>query len=311
MKKIFVFLMIATMGIGVKAAELAYFPIRVEIADVGEPFPSAGAIQLTNKLNMLLTKQGIASMDSQEQFALTAFVVPQTKTVLPGPPTQYSEEMEMTFYVCDVVNKIVFASISQTVKAIGTTEGRCYMEAIKKIDPSNKEMQAFIERGIEKIVAYYDDQADRIFKEVEMKAHLHEYGAALAQITAFPTQSKRYSEAVALTQRVFDKYQDYICHGNLQQARTAWVQEQNARGAAIAGEFLAEIYPDAGCYKEAQELYKEIHDKVSADWKFEMKQYQDGIDLESQRIDAARQVGIEYGKHQTQQKVNFEFLRGL
>ena len=64
MKKIFVFLMIATMGIGVKAAELAYFPNRVEIADVGEPFPSAGAIQLTNKLNMLLTKQGIASAKS-------------------------------------------------------------------------------------------------------------------------------------------------------------------------------------------------------------------------------------------------------
>ena len=311
MKKILVFLMIATLATGVKAADTIYFPIRVEISDIGEPFPSAGAVQLTNKLNMLLTRQGIASMDNQNQFALTAFVVPQTKTILPGPPTQYSEEMEMTFYVFDAVNKIVFASASQTVKAVGTTEGRCYMEAIKKIDPSSKEMQVFIQRGIEKIVDFYDAEADRIFKEVELKAKMHEYGAALAQITAFPSQSKRYPEAVALSLRVFDQYQDYICYSNLQQARAAWTQEQNARGAAKAGEFLAEIYPDAGCYKEAQTLFKDIHDKVAKDWQFEMKQYQDGIDLESQRIDAARQVGIEYGKHQTQQKVNLEFLRGL
>ena len=58
------------------------------------------------------------------------------------------------------------------------------------------------------------------------------------------------------------------------------------------------IYPDAKCYKEAQQLYDEIKSKVLDDWKFEMKIYQDGVDLESQRINAIRDIGVAYGEGQ-------------
>ena len=34
------------------------------------------------------------------------------------------------------------------------------------------------------------------------------------------------------------------------------------------------------------------------DWKFEMKKWQDGVDLESQRIEASRAVGVAYGNGQ-------------
>ncbi len=59
------------------------------------------------------------------------------------------------------------------------------------------------------------------------------------------------------------------------------------------------------------ELYREIKGKVLEDWQFEMKQYQDGIDLEKLRIDAARQVGVAYGNNQPQQNTSIEFLRTL
>ena len=58
-------------------------------------------------------------------------------------------------------------------------------------------------------------------------------------------------------------------------------------------------------------LYKEIKGKVLDDWKFEMKQYQDGVDIQKLQIDAARQVGIAYGNHQPNQNTNIEFLRTL
>ena len=69
------------------------------------------------------------------------------------------------------------------------------------------------------------------------------------------------------------------------------------------------ILPDAGCYGEAMELYQEIKGKVLDDWKFEMKQYEDGIDLEKLRIEAVRQIGVAYGAHQPQQNTSIEFLR--
>jgi hypothetical protein len=42
-----------------------------------------------------------------------------------------------------------------------------------------------------------------------------------------------------------------------------------------------------------------------------MKKYQDGVDLEKQRIDAMRQVGVAYGQHQPNQNTKIEFVRTL
>ena len=47
------------------------------------------------------------------------------------------------------------------------------------------------------------------------------------------------------------------------------------------------------------------------DWKFEMKKYQDGVDIEKQRVDAMRQIGVAYGNHQPSKEVNIEFVRGF
>ena len=104
---------------------------------------------------------------------------------------------------------------------------------------------------------------------------------------------------------------DYECAQNLAAARQAWAAEQNSKGAYAAGEYLANILPDAGCYDEAMELYREIKGKVLDDWKFEMRKYDDSIDLERRRIDAARQVGVAYGNHQPAQTTTIEFLRSL
>ena len=58
-------------------------------------------------------------------------------------------------------------------------------------------------------------------------------------------------------------------------------------------------------------LYNEIKAKVLEDWQFEMKQYQDGVDIQKLQIEAARQIGIAYGNNQPNQTTNIEFLRTL
>ena len=99
---------------------------------------------------------------------------------------------------------------------------------------------------------------------------------------------------------------------NLAAARNAWAADQTSKGATKAGEYLVNILPDAGCYDEAMKLYNEMKTKLLDDWKFEkMKVHQDTINLESQRIEASRQVGVAYGNHQPQQKTTIEFLNTL
>ncbi len=291
------------------SAPIEYMPISVVVEPLVEPFPETATLQVTNPLTSLLTRNGIASIADNSQFVLTVFMIPQDKDVLPGPPMNIVESMDANLYIADVVNQTVFATTTQTIKGVGRSETRAYMDALKHLKMNTPAVQQFVEEGKKKIVAYYDSEAPRILQRALLLSDEHQYEEALYLVMSIPAQCKHYNQALATALNVFKAMQDYTCVQNLQQARMLWAAEQNAAGAAKAGEYLAMIYPDAACYGDAMNFYKEVKGKVLDDWKFEMKQYQDGVDLEKQRIEAARAVGVAYGQHQQPQTTNIGFLR--
>ena len=100
-----------------------------------------------------------------------------------------------------------------------------------------------------------------------------------------------------------------MCRINLANARTAWFSKQSAEGAEEAGRYLSQILPDAGCYQDAVKLYEEIKSRVDEDLRFEMKKYDDAVNLESKRIEAMKQIGVAYGKGQQPSTTNILGLR--
>jgi len=293
------FLSIAIVAIAAMLnAQNEYLPITVVVEDLVEPYPTTAKVQLANKLNQMLTAQGMASLNNNGQFVLTAFMVPQDKEVLPGPPMQIMETMNANLYIADVVQKNVLATTEQTVKGLGRDETRSYLDAIKHLNTSSPAVAKFIQEGKNKIIAFYDSESPRIMKEAMTLSEMHEYERALYLVTAIPAQCKYYDESLKTILTIFHAYQDYACNQLLAKAKMAWAADQNKVGAEAAGEYLGQIYPDAGCYDDAMALYTEIKAKVLEDWHFQMKMYQDQVDLEKQRIEAARQVGIAYGNHQ-------------
>ena len=311
MKKIFSIFAVALMSASMFAAETEYLPISVYAADDTESFPSGAKAMMENKLTQLLTKNGIAGLDYMGQFVLTVTTTPTDKDVIPGPPMKISEKMEMNLYIVDAYAKTIFSSTSLTVRGLGETENKCYLNAISHMPLQTPQVAKFIEDGKQKIIAYYDHEGEALIKKAQFLAKKKEYEEALWIISLIPQQSKHYDAALAAGQEIYQMQLDNECNIYLAAARQAWAAEQNAKGAAAAGEYLMNILPDAGCYDEAMELYREIKGKVLDDWKFEMKKYQDGVDLEKQRIDAMRQVGVAYGNHQPAQTTSIEFLRTL
>ncbi len=312
MKKIFSILLAAALSMTLFAQQQpekgSSVAMAVYVEDMIEPFPAAAKAQMTNKLNRLLTQNGIASMDYFGQFFITVQQVPLTKDVLPGPPMQIATSMEFTFYIADYYNQIVFSTATVTSKGVGTTEPKCYMDAIKHINLNSKELQAFVKQGKAKIIDYYNSQADNMMLRARTLAKQKKFDEALFLMQSIPSECNKYEQAIALGNEIYQQYVDYLCDRNLALARTAWVSDQNAIGAAAAGEYLAQIYPEAKCYGDAMTLYKEIKGKVLDDWKFEMKKYQDGVNLEAARINAWKEVGVAYGKGQQPVTTNIGFL---
>lgn len=293
------------------AVETEFLPISVYAMDNSESFPEGAKAMMENKLTQLLTRNGIAGLDYMGQFVLTVTTTPLDKDVIPGPPSKIAEKMEMNLYIVDTHAKTIFASTGLTVRGLGETENKCYLNAISRMPLQSPQMAQFVKEGKEKIIGYYDHEGEALIKKAQFLAAQKKYDEALYWVSLIPQQSKHYDAATAAGLAIYQQHLDNECAILLAAARQAWAAEQNANGAVAAGEYLAKILPDAGCYDEAMALYKEIKTKVLDDWKFEMKQYQDGIDLEKQRIEASRAVGVAYGQHQPSQNTSIEFLRTL
>lgn len=309
MKKIFSIVMAALMSATMFAAETQYLPISVYALPDQEPFPEGAKALVENKLTQLLTRNGIAAMDYAGQFVLTVTTTPIDKDIIAGPPAKISEKMEMNFYIVDAYAKKIFSATSATVRGLGETDTRCYMNALSHMPIESAKLTQFVEEGKQKIIEYYDHEAPKLIQQAQFLAKQRKYEEALSLVALVPQQSTQYDAAMNAGLAIYQQYLDYQCNINLAAARQAWAQEQNSLGAAAAGEYLAQILPDAGCYDEAMALYKEIKGKVLDDWKFEMKKYQDTVDIEKARIEAMRAVGVAYGNHQPQKEVNIEFLR--
>jgi hypothetical protein len=74
---------------------------------------------------------------------------------------------------------------------------------------------------------------------------------------------------------------------------------------------LSEIDPSASCFNEAQTIAKTADTKVDAEekkqWDFQMKQYNDAVSIEKQRVEAIKEIAVSYYKSQPT-TVNYNYI---
>lgn len=284
-------------------------PLMIMQTNQSEPIPSGALDFLNNKLRQIAITDGMAAGPEFTQFCIVPKISILNKEILPGPPSKFVYNMEMTLYIADSWGEKVFTSASIPLKGVGNNETKAYISAIKGINPNSKEMQAFLKDGKSKIINYYDTQYPTIIKKAQSLASMKQYDEALFYLGSIPECSKGYDKALAASSVVYQQYVDQLCVENLSRAKMAWASQQNRYGAEEAGEYLQYIYPDAKCYGDAMSLYKEIKGKVLDDWKFTMKIYNDAVSLEKQRINAWRDVGVAYGRGQKNNTTNVYWIR--
>lgn len=283
-------------------------PITV-VGSAQQNVPEGTNTFIENKLQQIISQNGLGSADYYGRFVITASFMPVTKDIVPGPPKQFAENFDITFYIVDNIDQKIFSSTTVSARAVDRSEEKVLNKAIQSINVKSPQMTSFVNEGREKIVNYYISQADRIIATAQSLARQRNYEAAFYELSAIPQAcGAAYDKAIATGNVIFQEYVDYMCDVNLAKARSAWMAEQNSYGAYEAGEYLSQILPDAKCYGNAEALYREIKAKVLDDWKFEMKKYNDQVSLEQARIDAWRQVGVAYGRNQKSDTYNVTWL---
>ena len=231
----------------------AYMPNQVENV------PAAAREMMVNKMNQLITQNGITNGPLGSRFIMTPNVIVMTKDPLPGPPAMIALNLTVTFYIGDGLEGRKFASKAIDVKGVGTNETKAYIDAFKNIKADDARLVSFLNDGKSKIIDYYNTSCDAIIKNALAASSKGNHEEAIAQLTTIPDACQPcYDKGMKAAEPIYKKLIDQQCNKKLMEARGYWNANQNGTGAGQAGAVLSQIEPTAACYQEAVGLHKEI-----------------------------------------------------
>ncbi len=285
-------------------AQNCYIPMQVVVPDDVEGMTPRSANYLKNVLNRVLVGGNDVAQFINNQFGIVVKPDVVDKHIIAGAPQKTVLNLSFTLYIGDIRLGTLFSSYTMDVNGVGDNDTKAYNNAIRKLNDRNRNLNDFIAKGKEKIIAWYDNNYQTIIKEAKTAASIRNYEEALYALLSIPECCKGYDAAVAQVKIVYQEYIDRQCEENLAQAQAAWMTGFSKENAAVAGIFLSEIYPDAACYGDAMNLVAEIKRHMGEEWNFEMKQWSDVASIESQRLTYAREIAMAYAQNQPQQVVH-------
>ena len=258
--------------------------------------------QLLNKMNTVLTKQGLAGSKNQ-RFIITANADILSEDIVVTTKEMYQYQLEVHFIIGDGIDGIKFATASQTVQGLGETKAAAYLQAIRKIKPSDPTFQNMVNEAKVKIIEYYNSKCDFIMSEAKTLAQKQESDAAIYKLMSVPDVCKDcYDKCMAAVAPIYQSKIDDEGALLLAEARAIWAAGQNAEKGEEAGAILVKINPSSKSYAEAiavsNEIAKRIKEIDQREWDFILKQQQDEVDIQKSNIKAMRDIGVAFGENQ-------------
>ncbi len=258
---------------------------------------------LKNKLDKIVTSNGIGGSSNSSRFIITSNIVVLNKEITPSAPPQHLLELEISFFIGDAVTGTKYSSVSKNIVGIGPSEIKAYLNAVNQIKPTDKIFVEFIKLGKDRIIEYYNSQCDFILKSAETAVSQNNFDDAIYQLTQVPEICKEcYEKCMNNVIPVVQKKIDRDCSIKLLNATNLWNSNLDFNTANQVGEILNTIDPKSNCFKDVEILSKKIELRVkeldNRDWKLQLKQQQDDIDIQKASIQSARDIGVAYGNNQ-------------
>lgn len=305
MKKAAFILLLCITGISAFAQECD-LPLGISFSDDSQSLPMAVRRTLTNKLTQILTSNDVKGDMAFNQFAIVPQMDIIDKHVVAGPPAKIVYNINLSLQVVDSQENTVLSTYDTDINAVGENEIKAYMNAVVQLAPQSPQLKSFISTARSKIVQYYDKNYARILQKSKVLSNMHKYDEALFHIMQIPECCNSYADAMEQALPIFQQYVDENGERLLMGAQAIWSVGNDRESAAKAAALLVLISPASKAYPKAKALLGEMKTKSekATPWDFTMQVYKDGVAIEQQRIEAARQIGVAYGKGQQQKTTN-------
>lgn len=187
------------------------------------------ANMLYDRLNQVVTLNGLASTDNSNKFLLIPYVtvvsVEETTTV----PINYIAEVEVALYIVDNTKKLVMSQEILTKKGVADSESKAVVEAIKSIKPRDPKLKKMIAVGKNKILDYYNAECDKVMETITTYLEMEMFDEALNELNAIPqvdAELECYKNSIDILSKISAEQQSKS-NNNIKNETpdTSWINE--------------------------------------------------------------------------------------
>ncbi len=256
--------------------------------------PAEAKKQLQSKLDQITSNYGIGGSQVNPRFIITASVNIGTKDIIAGPPQMIAQNLELTLFIGDSQTNTIFSNCALSIKGVGTNENKAFIEALKSVNPKNSTIKNFIEESKVKILQYYESNCPLIIKHAQSIAKQGKYDEAIYELSLVPNVcSTCYYQCLDTIGSYYQRQIDTDGLIMLKVAKAAWAASPNQDGAREVSQVIVNINPMASCQKQVEILIQSIEEKLKSDqaaeWKLKLKQYEDQVAMEKEKIRLAEE----------------------
>ena len=276
---------------------------------------------LETKLTQMLSIEGLSNNSPNNRLIFTAKAHLLQKNIVAGIPNRITVKIDLTLIIGDAIDNMVFGTHAFPLVGVGLNEDSAILQAIKTVKTEDESIARYLKQVKKRITDYYREQEPLLLKHADVLAGQGRYDEAITYLASVPNAYKPCYDHCQ--NKMIALYQNQTNEEGLKlltQAKAAWYKGLDSTAANEAYSLVSAIKPTASCYSEVGSLIRQIGDKLSDDqqkeWAFQQKQYEDELAREQrafdaqqkrekreaairkQEIEAARQVAVEYAKHQ-------------
>lgn len=228
--------------------------------------PAASMRNLENKLKQVATQNGFGSQSGD--FILTCNVVPIDRQAIPTMPVQYSVELEVSFYVINVLEELIVDEMSVNVSGLESNEAKAYAQAFMQINPRTPQMKTFMGGCREKICQYYTEKLPALKAQAQALASRDDYEGALAVLGTIPQAIPEYAEVAKMSSGIYVQMIDRDAKIALNKAKGALAQ----RNYDEALDCVNTIHPGSTLAQDANAMIDEIQRTIRAEEQFKYQE---------------------------------------
>lgn len=256
----------------------------------GKGIPNEATSFLETKMNQIVAANGVAELDDNNRFVLTAKADVLSKDITSGPPQRVSMNVEFTFLIGDVVENKIYETMTISVPAVGVNENKAFIMAVKNIKQKNEAFVTFLLNAKQKIVDYYSLRCNQIEQEAERKSAARDYDGAIYLLMQIPDVCDCSEECQNRMIQYNVEKNNYEAEVLFNEAKSRWSESPNAAGASVVADILCKIPVGTPVQPELNKLQSEINQKLRSDekkeWEFKMQKYKDDVEKQKRDDDA-------------------------